>query len=267
MYSRSRVYLCLALVCMTMSACSGIGGLQTSMTSGQPKSKLVLVSDFAFAPEIVAIDRGYTARLERKIGAYPAYERRQRTSERVNDEIVATIIVNLREAGLDAQPGGEDTLTLDQTALILSGSLRPSDTVTAKNKNSFGFGAGRGHVVANMTASLFSPGGKRQLLTFSAESSAAKREPGVPPKIAAARNASIASIVVAAGGPSERLSPDVESVARRLGGAVADRVVALAKEQGWLGAGPVGEGIEATPPAAPKSGGDQPAADSHRPGV
>lgn len=266
MCPKSPVYLCLALACLTMAACTGIGGLPTGMTGGQAKPKLVLVSDFAFAPEIVAIDRGYTARLERKIGAYPAYERRQRTSERVNDEIVATIIVNLREAGLDAQPGGEDTLTLEQTALVLSGSLRPSDTVTAKNKNSFGFGTGRGHVVAIMTASLFSPGGKRQLLTFNVESAAAKREPAVPPKIAAARNASIASIVVAAGGPSERLSADVESVARRLGGAVSDRVVALAKEQGWPGTGPVGESIEGTPPAVPKSGADQPA-DSHRPGA
>jgi hypothetical protein len=267
MHSKSRITLCLALAGLAMAACTGVGGLQTGMIGGQQKPKLILVSDFAFASEVVAIDRGYTARLERKIGAYPTYQRRQRTSERVNDEIVATIIVNLRAAGFDAQPGGEDSLTLDQTALILSGTLRPSETVTAKNKDRFGFGTGRGHVVAAMTASLFSPGGKRQLLTFNAESTAAKREPAVPPKIAAARNASIASIVVAAGGPNERLSPDVESVARRLGGAIADRVIALAKEQGWLGAAPAGEAVEGAPPPVPKSQDDEPVAVSRRSGA
>jgi hypothetical protein len=160
------------------------------------------------------------------------HERRQRTAERVNDEIVATVIVELREAGLDAQVGGEDTLSPNQAALVVSGGLRPSEPVTPKNRNSFGFGSGRGHVTAAMTASLVSAGSKRQVLTFNAE--AAKSEPAPPPRVAAARNAAIAGIVGSAGGPNERLSPDVEVPARRLGRAIADRVLAYAREQGWL---------------------------------
>jgi hypothetical protein len=129
----------------------------------------------------------------------------------------------------------------------VSASLRPGEPVTAKNKNSFGFGAGRGHVVAAVNASLFLSGSKRQVLTFDVEPAAAKREPAVPPKVAAARNAEIAGIVASTGSPNERLSPDVEAAARRLGRVIADRVLVYAKEQGWL-APPVAEPAPAAPP-------------------
>ena len=253
MISKCLTFAALPLACFLAAGCAEMGGLQSGLSGAAPKPKVVLVSDFAFASEVVAIDRGYTARLERKVGAYPTYQRHQRTSERVNDEIVATIIVSLREAGLDAQPGGEDTLTADQSALVVAGSLRPAEAVTDKNKNGFGFGPGRGHVVAVMNASLFSPAGRRELQTFNVQTVAAKREPPVPPKVAAARNASIASVVVALGSPAERLSPDVEAIARRLGRAAAERVIALAKEQGWIGA------PETKPPAPPPSPAAAPA--------
>ena len=86
-----------------------------------------MVSDFVLASEVVALDRGYTARLERKIGSFPTYERKPRTLERVNDEIVASIVATLREAGLDAQPGSEEALTLNDDALVVSGRLRAGD--------------------------------------------------------------------------------------------------------------------------------------------
>lgn len=244
------------------------GGLQTRVAGAEPKPKIILVSDFTFSSDVVAIDRGYTARLERKVGAYPTHERRQRTTERVNDEIVATIVAGLREAGLEAQPGAEDAVTLDQSAFVVSGSLRPGEPVTAKNKNSFGFGAGRGHVAAAVNASLFSAGSKRQVLTFDAEATAARREPAVPPKVAAARNAEIAAIVASTGSPNERLSPDVEVAARRLGRAIADRVLVYAKEQGWLS--PPGPAVaEAQPPTsnADNPPEDAPGAGTEKPGT
>jgi hypothetical protein len=242
----------LTAAALLLSGCTVYNGLQSGAAATEPKPKIVLVSDFTFASDVVAVDRGYTARLERKIGTYPAHERRQRTTERVNDEIVATIVAGLREAGLEAQPGSEDAVTLDQSAFVVSGNLRPAEPVTAKNKNSFGFGAGRGHVVATVSASMFSAGSKRQVLTFDAESTAAKREPAVPPKVAAGRNAEIAAILASMGSPNERLSPDVEVQARRLGRAIADRVLAYARDKGWLA--PAGQGIAGASP--PRSDAD-----------
>jgi hypothetical protein len=251
--------LIVALAGLLLGGCTIYSGLQTGAAGTEPKPKVVLVSDFTFASDVVAIDRGYTARLERKVGTYPTHERRQRTTERVNDEIVATIVASLREAGLEAQPGAEDAVTLNQSALVVSGGLRPGEPVTTKNKNSFGFGAGRGHVVAAVSASLFSSGSRRQVLTFDVEPTAARREPAVPPKVAAARNAEIAGIVASTGNSNERLSPDVEGPARRLGRAIADRVLVYAKEQGWLT--PPGQGVVDAPPppeSAPESGGERP---------
>lgn len=89
-----------------------------------------------------------------------------------------------------------------------------------------------------------------------------------PPKVAAARNAEIAGIVASIGSPNERLSPDVEVAARRLGRAIADRVLVYAKEQGWLT--PPGQG--AVEPPAPRSNADnplegEPGAGSEKPGT
>jgi hypothetical protein len=118
-------------------------------------------------------------------------------------------------------------------------------------------------VAAAVSASLFSSGSRRQVLTFDVEQTAPKREPAVPPKVAAARNAEIAAIVASTGSPNERLSPDVEVPARRLGRAIADQVLVYAKEQGWLA--PPGQGAAET---APKSNADNPpGAGSERPGT
>lgn len=259
--------ICLSLAALILAGCQ-TDGIGLSSNASAPKPKTVIVTDFVMSPDITVIDRGYTVRLSRKEGSdLPFHLRKERTLARVNDEIVATIVASLRESGLEAQPGAEDAVTLDHSALVVSGSLRAGEPVTARNKNSFGFGAGRGHVVAAVNASLFSSGSKRQLLTFDVEPAAAIREPAVPPKVAAARNAEIAGIVASTGSPNERLSPDVEVAARRLGRAIADRVLAYAKDQGWLA--PPGQGMVETAPKgnAANPPEDAPGAGSERPGA
>ena len=216
--------LCAVALLLAGCATMDIGGPQSGGSSPRPKS--ILVSDFVFATEVVALDRSYTARLERKIGTFPTHERKQRTLERVNDEILASIVVALREAGLEAQPGSEEGLSLDDDVVVINGRLRASDP-NAKPEQ-IGFGAGRGGVVADMTLSHLSAGGKKQLASFTAESA---RKPATVP---ASRNAAIISVVSAAGSPAERLSPDVEAQARILGRAAGEKIVAFAREQGWL---------------------------------
>jgi len=185
------------------------------------------------SPEVEAIDRGFSARMDRKGINYPILERKRRTLARENDEIVASTVATLREAGLDAQPGSEEGLSLNDESVVVSGRLRAGDQDKPAKNQQTGFGAGRGGVVADMTVSYFSGGGKKQLLAFNADAKAA----GKPPtgKQAAARNAAIATVLAAEKAAPEKLSPDVEAQARRLGRAVGEKVVAFAKEQGWLG--------------------------------
>ena len=65
---------------------------------------------------------------------------------------------------------------------------------------------------------------------------------------AAAYNTAIAEALAAQSGAAEKLSTDVEVQARRLGRAVGEKVVAYAKEQGWLTSA---EAAEAAPDEKP----------------
>jgi hypothetical protein len=229
---------------LLLAGCAGSSGSFGSFGGGPaPRPKTIAVSDFIFGDGVVAVDRGFTARLERKIGSFPTFERKQRTNERVNDEIVASIVANLREAGLDAQPGNEDSLALKDDAVVVSGRLRPADAAAAKN-NQTGFGSGRSGVVAEMTIMR----SRRQLLAFSAD--IGKRPSASPSvKLAASRNAMIAESLAESKAAAEKLSPDVETQARSLGRGISEKVLGYAKEQGWLNK-PEGGETPAAPAAA-----------------
>ncbi len=210
------------------------GCMQTTASgTGGPRPKTIVVTDFAFSPEVVALDRGYTARLERKIGSFPTHERKPRTVERVNDEIVASIVASLREAGLDAQPGSEEGLSLGDDAIVVSGRLRAADLATlAKKKDQIGFGPGRGGVVADMTVSKISSFGKKQLIAFNVDAKGGAKGPAG--KAAAANNAAIAAALSDEKAAPEKLSSEVEAPARKMGRAAGEKLVAFAREQGWL---------------------------------
>jgi hypothetical protein len=193
-----------------------------------PRPKSIVVVDFVVSSDLVVIDRGYTARLERKIGPYPTFERKQRTLERVNDEIVATMVATLRAAGLDAQPGSEEALSLAERAVVVRGRLAPANA--SAKKNEAGIGGGHSGVIAEMSLSSSSAFGKKQLLSFTAAPVAGKKNAGG--KAAAAANAAIAEVL--GDKAAVKLSPDVEVVARGIGRAAGDKIVAYASEQGWL---------------------------------
>src|SRR5664279_5325890 len=217
-------FIVLGLGIAALAGCANTGGANGLFGETATRPKTILVADFVTSPEVEAIDRGFSARMDRKGINYPILERKRRTLARVNDEIVASTVATLREAGLDAQPGSEEGLSLNDEAVVVSGRLRADDqSSTAKNKQ-IGFGGGRGGVVADMTVSYFSSGGKKQLLAFNADA----KDAGKPPagKQAAARNAAIVTVLTAEKADPEKLSPDVEAQARRLGRAVGEKVVA-----------------------------------------
>ena len=107
-----------------MSGCAENGAQVGLFASPTARPKTVIVADFVAASEVTATDNGFNTRLERRGGNYPILERRQRTLARVNDEIVATVVADLRAAGLEARPGGESTLSFGDNAVLVSGRLR-----------------------------------------------------------------------------------------------------------------------------------------------
>jgi len=238
------VFICLAtcLATLLLAGCAEQGGNPFGSFGGGggtvARPKTIIVTDFVFASEVVPIDRGYTTRLEKKIGQFPTFERKQRTAERVNDEIVASIVATLRDAGLEAQPGTEDSITSKEDTVVFSGKLHGTAEVAAikpdprdPSKGQVGFGNGRGGlIIADMTVSRFAFGGKKQLTTITADTGGGAGNA----KQAAAQNAAIASALAAEKAAPEKLSPDVEAQSRKLGRAIGAKFVAYAKEQGWL---------------------------------
>ncbi len=200
----------------------GSGGATSSQ-------KMIVVSNFLLAPEVPVIDRGFSTRQESKGGNFPILERRARTAARVNDEIIATIVVALNDAGFDARPGNADGVSFGDKAVIVKGRLRASDKKMPVDR--MGFGQGRGNVVADMTATAASAFGKASAFSFSAAFPNNEKLPKA--KDAAAQNTAIAAALAAADAAPEKLSPDVEAQARRLGLAIAGQLIAHAKEQGW----------------------------------
>ncbi|MCK9918901.1 hypothetical protein MXD81_58235 [Microbacteriaceae bacterium K1510] len=229
--------LCLCLTALALAGCAN-NGLTLSGASAPAKPKTIVVSDFSFQPEVAAVDRGYTARLSRKIGEIPTYERKQRTNERVNDEIVATIVATLRQAGLDAQPGAAESISASDAAVLVTGTLRPE---SERAHDTTGFGPNRGGVAADMVVTNMAGGSRKELLTFMVD--APSRRTGASN---AAMNNTITAIIASTGSPTDKLSPDVEGPARAIGRAAGERIVAYAKEQGWTA-----EQVAAAEPAKP----------------
>jgi Domain of unknown function (DUF4410) len=230
--------LSICFVALALAGCAqtNISGMTVGFSGSVPRPKTILVSDFLFSTDVVALDRGFTARLSRKLGDIPPHERKQRTAERVNDEIVATIVATLREAGLEAQPGSEEGLSLADDAVVVTGRLRAIDEGNRTQRNVIGFGAGRSGVVADMALTHVSNGSKKQLISFTAEAQS-RRRPGaiVTAPIGAATSAAISAASAAGGVVSEKLSADVQAQARSLGREAGERIVAYAKDKGWLG--------------------------------
>ncbi|MGN6572709.1 MAG: hypothetical protein ACTHLO_14975 [Pseudolabrys sp.] len=221
--------LCLSLAALTLAGCQTDSVSLTSNASAS-KPKTVIVTDFVMSPDITVIDRGYTVRLSRKEGSdLPFHLRKERTLERVNDEVVATIVATVRAAGLEAVPGSADAVSLKDDAIIVSGRLRGGDGPDKKGK---GIGDGRSGVVADMTLERNGTFGRKQLTSFTAA-------PQGKVKIdAAAVDAALPAESRAAG----RLSPDVEAQVRAIGRGIGEKIVGYARGQGWLGDTP--------PPAA-----------------
>jgi len=221
-------------IALVVSGCAQTGTQSGLFTSAPSRPKSVLVSDFAAASEVTATDNDFNTRLERK-GNYPILERRQRTIARVNDEIVATVVAEVRAAGLDAQPGNETTLGFGGDALVVSGSLRPPER---KPATQVGFGPGRGNVIADMTVTRASAGRREQLFTFAADLQGGRKAPAGNAKSNAKSNAErnqvIAEVLATENALPEKLSPEVEAQARSLGRTIAERVIAYAKEHDWL---------------------------------
>ncbi len=227
MFGPRPVYLFICLMSLAVAGCAGNSVQQapSPVASGPARPQTVLVNNLVFSPDVSVVDRDFAVRLENKLGTMTGDVVKAITVKRVNDEIVATVVVLVGAAGFNARPNKQDD-TPPKNALIIDGRLHALDQSNRQQRNPVGFGAGSS-VVADMTVSQVSEGAEKQLLTFAAQAGGG-RQPGIP-----ALSAAIATVLAAKSAPDVNLSPGVEAEARGLGRVIADKIIAYAEQQGW----------------------------------
>jgi hypothetical protein len=244
------VHFVICLIALAAAGCASTGAqvAQTSRGGAPTRPTMVLVTDFVFSSDVEVVDRDFISRLESKLGNTSNDAVKAIAARRVNDEVVAAIIVILHyEAGLNAQPGSDEEATPKEGTLVVTGQLDAADQAKRTQRNPVTFGSGGG-VVAAVTVSQVSEGTKKQLVTFTAHPQSERQSGAVttgPARVA--RNAQIAEVLAAKSAANVNLSPNVEAQARRLGSAVAEKIVAYAVQQGWVSKADLPE-----PPAAAK---------------
>jgi hypothetical protein len=220
------------VLALMLGACgqTTIQNMSSMGTQGLARPETVVVSDFSFSSDVVLLDRGFAAQLQRKMGKASPEQIREQLAARVSREIVTAMVTTLREAGLDARAEGEEEVVADRAALVVAGKVRAIDQGNRTRRNVIGFGAGKSEVVADVVVVHDSQGVKKDVLTFTAETGSGRRPGGaVTAPLGAARG-----VAAVAGVASEKLSADVEAEARRLGQTAARRIIAFGAQQGWL---------------------------------
>jgi hypothetical protein len=226
---------CLIALAIPGCASTSVQVVQTSIGGAPPRPKTVLVNDFVFSSDVTVVDRDFTARLESKLGNPANDVIKALAAKRVNDEVVATIIVILHyEAGLNTQPSSDVEIGPKDGSLVITGQLHAVDQGNRPQRNPVAFGTG-GVAVADITVSQVSEGTKKQLLTFTAQTQSGRQSgAAITGPAAAARKAEITAVLTSKSSPDVDLSPNLEAQARGLGRAVADKIVAYAVQQGWV---------------------------------
>lgn len=237
MQSTRTIKRCLALVTGVLTVAAGCA--PAAVTDGQTftgfiaKPTTIMVSHLDFSPEIVIQDQGLVTRLTRDMKGKPAAEIRAEAAQRVSNVIAETTIATLRDAGLKASPGSTDIALGDEPTLVITGTVRGAETAkpdaakpTAEKpgkpakRRSVGFGGTKSQAVADVQLTHLSWGGRKNVLNFTTASATGQKalsDEKFPPR-----------------GTGEKLSPDVERMAQRLGKDVANKVIAFAAQQGWI---------------------------------
>ncbi|MEX1084200.1 MAG: hypothetical protein WEC82_07760, partial [Xanthobacteraceae bacterium] len=91
-----------------LGACgqTGIQNMSSMFVSGLARPEMIVVSDFEISPDVVLLDKGFAAQIQRRLGKLPPEQMREQLAARVNQEIVVSMVMTLTEAGFAAREGG-----------------------------------------------------------------------------------------------------------------------------------------------------------------
>jgi len=77
--TRLFIAISFGIAALGLAGCASTGGANGMFGASPSKPKTVLVTEFVASPEVAAIDRGFSVRMDRKGINYPILERKRRT--------------------------------------------------------------------------------------------------------------------------------------------------------------------------------------------
>ena len=224
--SRLRAGTALAAGALLAALLAGCGGQLASAPGALPKPVQVVVGELEPAPETVIVDPGFAARISQRMRGLTEYSIRGETVRRAGATMRAQLVASLRAGGLPAEAADTENPRGDIVALLVSGRYRSLDEAVLRQRRLNPIGAGRNRVVADIKVVHAATGfDSKTLLTFEAEDLSGPAPAG--------RSSPSAAPAAMPGAAQEPLSPDLDAHLRRIADAAAERILAVAAEQGW----------------------------------
>jgi hypothetical protein len=202
-----------------------------------PRPDVVIVNDFAVAPEQVKLDSGLGARLRNAVSGEPASARQMDDDRNVTAAISKTLVEEIQKFGLPAIRSNDAVAETGRNQLIVGGQILSINEGNRTRRNIIGLGAGRSDVQARAEIYYSTDGaGGRLLESFQADAESG-RKPGAAETMgvgaATGRVAESAALGVGTG-VAPALSADVTADGDRMGKAVAKQLAEFFVKQGWI---------------------------------
>jgi hypothetical protein len=232
-------------VAVLLAGCAQTEARRSQDYAGPPLQRpdRVLVYDFAVSPGDVRLDRGLGPRVLGAIEGTSKTSGEVAAGRDVARAISDNLVKEIRGRGLPAERAVQPLASSDKNVLFIEGQILSVDEGNRTRRNLIGLGAGRTTVEADAQV-LYWPRGAaaaRTIETFEAAASSG-RKPGMAETMGVGAAADrLATSAVLSGGTSaasEAYGANVEADGARLGKQVAEKLVPLFAQQGWIVAGP-----------------------------
>jgi Domain of unknown function (DUF4410) len=231
---------CAALASLALlAACTSGSSVDETAGTRLPPPQVVVVQDFAVAPDEVQLDRGLSATLDRTLDAAssgpPPVAQERQVGRQTAMALADKLVVEIQDLGFQAQRGTGLPPGV-QTGLLVTGQFLAVDQGSRAERVAIGLGAGRSDVRVQAQVFAATPQGRRlaEEITVDAKSGLT---PGMAETMGAGALAGHFLVSTAAGAGvhavSESVGTSVVADADRAAKGIAKQLARFFAEQGW----------------------------------
>jgi hypothetical protein len=222
-----------------LAACTSSASVDETAGTRLPPPQVVVVQDFAVAPDEVQLDRGLSAALDRTLDAArstpPPVAQERQVGRQAADALARRLVTEIQDLGFQAQRGTGLPPGV-QNGLLVTGQFLAVDQGSETERVAIGLGAGRSDVRVHAQVFEATPQGQRlaEEITVDAKSGLT---PGMAETMGAGALAGhfLVSTAVGAGvhAVSESVGTSVVADADRAAQGIAKQLARFFAEQGW----------------------------------